>query len=60
MDKKIFAFERDLDQLKNFPSKKAMMEIIKKKTTISKENHPDPIQIHSNIYRMGKNRAMRD
>lgn len=55
MDKKILAIERDLNCNKDLTDKKLRMDMMKKKGTI-KEMCPAPIQIHSNIYRAGKNK----
>lgn len=55
MDKKILAIERDLNSKNDLTDKNLRIDMIKKKGII-KEMCPAPIQIHSNIYRAGKNK----
>ena len=58
MDKRMYAIERDIDNMVNLNNKKTIVDILKKKTSLKeKQNKVMPIEIHSNIYRLAKNRV---
>lgn len=58
MDKKLFSLERDLENMGNLGDKRAILEMIKRKGKDKNMGFGPvkPIQIHSNIYKMAKNR----
>lgn len=57
MDKKLFSLERDLEDMADLPDKKTILDMIRKKTGVRTNTGVNPIQIHTNIYKMGKNRV---